>query len=345
MYGNIKHAFFQPAEKEMITLLHFHLHNHIMVGNKKTKDVQFYVEVMDVVQTLGGGKRSAYDPDEIEEEQRERERKNKINMDFQNFVNRVNDLWGQVQFKGLDLEFDQPLRELGFHGVPHKSSAFIIPTSSCLVELIETPFLVITLSEIEIVNLERVGLGQKNFDLVVVYKDFKRPVSRIDSIPSSALDGIKEWLDTTDLKYYESRLNLNWPTILKSIIDDPQGFLDQGGWEFLNLEATDSDSEPSEESDQGYEPSDAEPESYSEEEDSDTGLVESEDEEDEDEEDEEDDEKGKTWEELEREASNADREKGDESDSEEERRRRKMKNLGKSRAGPSSSAPKRSKFR
>ncbi|KAG4122742.1 hypothetical protein ERO13_D11G285400v2 [Gossypium hirsutum] len=54
MYGNIKHAFFQPAEKEMITLVHFHLHNHIMVGNKKTKDVQFYVEVMDVVQTLGG---------------------------------------------------------------------------------------------------------------------------------------------------------------------------------------------------------------------------------------------------------------------------------------------------
>ncbi|XVE89508.1 hypothetical protein DITRI_Ditri20bG0002400 [Diplodiscus trichospermus] len=35
MYGNIKHAFFQPVKKEMITLLHFHLHNHIMVGNKK----------------------------------------------------------------------------------------------------------------------------------------------------------------------------------------------------------------------------------------------------------------------------------------------------------------------
>ena len=82
MFGNIKHAFFQPAEKEMITLVHFHLHNHIMVGNKKTKDVQFYIEVIDVVQTIGGGKRSAYDPDEIEEEQRERDRKNKINMDF-----------------------------------------------------------------------------------------------------------------------------------------------------------------------------------------------------------------------------------------------------------------------
>lgn len=346
MYGNIKHAFFQPAEKEMITLLHFHLHNHIMVGNKKTKDVQFYTEVMDVVQTLGGGKRSAYDPDEIEEEQRERDRKNKINMDFQNFVNRVNDLWGQPQFKGLDLEFDQPLRELGFYGVPHKSSTFIIPTSSCLVELIETPFLVITLSEIEIVNLERVGLGQKNFDMAIVFKDFKRPVAKIDSIPSTALDGIKEWLDTTDLKYYESRLNLNWPNILKSIIDDPQGFIDNGGWEFLNLEVSDdSDSEQSEESDVGYEPSDVEPESESEDEASDSASLVESDEEEEEEEEESEEERGKTWEELEREASNADKEKGDESDSEDERRRRKMKAYGKSRAGPSSRAPKRGRFR
>ncbi|KAL8229891.1 hypothetical protein R6Q57_014791 [Mikania cordata] len=346
LFGNIKHAFFQAAEKEMITLLHFHLHNHIMVGNKKTKDVQFYVEVMDVVQTLGGGKRSAYDPDEIEEEQRERDRKNKINMDFQNFVNRVNDLWGQPKFKELDLEFDQPLRELGFHGVPHKASAFIVPTSSCLVELIETPFLVVTLSEIEIVNLERVGLGQKNFDMAIVFKDFKRDVLRIDSIPSTSLDGIKEWLDTTDIKYYESRLNMNWRAILKTITDDPQNFIDEGGWEFLNLEASDSDSDGSQESDQGYEPSDVEPESESEDDGSDSAsLVESDDDEEEEDEDGSEEEEGKTWEELEREASNADREKGDESDSEEERKRRKMKAFGKSRAGPSSSAPKRPKFR
>lgn len=45
MYRNVKHALFQPAENEMITILHMHLHNPIMVGNKKTKDVQFYTEV------------------------------------------------------------------------------------------------------------------------------------------------------------------------------------------------------------------------------------------------------------------------------------------------------------
>jgi nucleosome binding factor SPN SPT16 subunit len=44
---------------------------------------------MDVVLTLDGGRRNAYDPDEIEEEQRERERRNKINHEFQQFVKRV----------------------------------------------------------------------------------------------------------------------------------------------------------------------------------------------------------------------------------------------------------------
>ncbi|XVF57639.1 hypothetical protein PTKIN_Ptkin06aG0221500 [Pterospermum kingtungense] len=350
MYRNIKHAFFQPAEREMITLVHFHLHNHIMVGNKKTKDAQFYIEVMDVVQTLGGGKRSAYDPDEIEEEQRERDRKNKINMDFQNFVNRVNDLWGQPQFKGLDLEFDQPMRELGFHGVPHKASAFIVPTSNCLVELIETPFVVVTLSEIEIVNLERVGLGQKNFDMTIVFKDFKRDVLRIDSIPSTSLDGIKEWLNTTDLKYYESRLNLNWRPILKTITDDPEKFIEDGGWEFLNMEVSDSESENSEESDRGYVPSDVQSDSGSDDEGDDSeSLVESEDDEEEESDGDSEEDEGKTWEELEREASYADREKGDDSDSEEERKRRKMKAFGKSRVpdkrNPGGSLPKRSKLR
>ncbi|KAF3454724.1 hypothetical protein FNV43_RR05172 [Rhamnella rubrinervis] len=229
---------------------------------------------------------------------------------------------GQPQFKTFDLEFDQPLRELGFHGVPHKASAFIVPTSSCLVELIETPFVVITLSEIEIVNLERVGLGQKNFDMTIVFKDFKRDVFRIDSIPSTSLDGIKEWLDTTDLKYYESRLNLNWRPILKTITDDPEKFIEGGGWEFLNMEDEDDDSE---------------------------SLVESEDDEEEDSEEDSEEDEGKTWEELEREASYADREKGADSDSEEERARRKMKTFGKARAPDKrnlgGSLPKRTKLR
>lgn len=64
------------------------------MGKKKTNDVQFYTEVMDTVQTLDAGRRSMYDPDEIEEEQRERERRNQTNKQFNQFVKRVQqDIW------------------------------------------------------------------------------------------------------------------------------------------------------------------------------------------------------------------------------------------------------------
>lgn len=45
----------------------------------------------------------------------------------------------------LNLEFEIPFRELGFHGVPARSTSFIMPTVNCLVELTEMPFTVIPL--------------------------------------------------------------------------------------------------------------------------------------------------------------------------------------------------------
>lgn len=51
---------------------------------------------------------------------------------------------------------DIPFRELGFNGVPSRQTVFLQPTTECLVHLSEPPFLVLTLSEIEIVYLERI---------------------------------------------------------------------------------------------------------------------------------------------------------------------------------------------
>jgi nucleosome binding factor SPN SPT16 subunit len=45
-----------------------------------------------------------------------------------------------------------------------------MPTVNCLVELTEMPFTVISIADIEIVNLERVGFNLKNFDLAIVQK-------------------------------------------------------------------------------------------------------------------------------------------------------------------------------
>ncbi|GBG67251.1 hypothetical protein CBR_g88540 [Chara braunii] len=324
MYRNIKHAFFQPAQNNLITLLHFHLHHPIMVGNKKTKDVQLYTEVREGVESLDGGRRSMYDPDEIEEEQRERERRNKVNTDFQQFVRRIQELW-EKDFRNLDLEFDIPFRELGFPGVSYKSTGFIMPTVNCLVELIEMPFLVITLNEVEIVNLERVGLNVRNFDMVIVFKDFKKDPAHIDAIPTSSLDTIKDWLNSMNIKYYENRLNLNWKEILRTITSDPEHFIKEGGWEFLNMDASDESASSDESS--GYAPTDEEEEdSDSSEEDSeDESVVDSDEEGSDDEDSDEEEEEGLTWDELEAQAKKADRERDPSDDSDDERQRRKVK--------------------
>ncbi|KAL6771432.1 hypothetical protein ACKKBG_A26355 [Auxenochlorella protothecoides x Auxenochlorella symbiontica] len=329
MYRNIKHAFFQPAQNEMITLVHFHLIHPIMVGKKKTMDVQFYTEVMDSVQTLEAGRRSAHDPDEIEDEQRERERRNQINHQFSQFVKRVQTNIWEREFPDLNLEFEVPFRELGFDGVPARTTCFIMPTVNCLVELTEMPFTVITLAEVNVVNLERVGFNLRNFDLVIIWKDLDRDVGRIDAIQSKALDTIKDWLTSVDIKYYESKVNLNWKNILKSIKEDPEGFIHSGGWSFLDTSQTDSEEEAEEESE--FSPTEGEEESDDDDSSEDESLVDS----DEDEEGsdfDEEEEEGMDWDELEKEAAREDK-AHHHSEDEDDERPRKRKGEGGAAAG------------
>lgn len=100
-----------------------------------------------------------------------------------------------------------------------------MPTVHCLVQLVEAPYTVVPLADVEIVNLERVGFNGKTFDLVVIFKDFARDVLMIGSVPTQALDDIKSWLNTQDIKFFESKLNLQWKQILKTIVADPDEFM------------------------------------------------------------------------------------------------------------------------
>ena len=318
IYSNIKNAFFQPAKKEIKTLIHFHLHDAIMIGKKKTKDVQFYMEIMEAVQSLDGGRRNMYDPDEIEEEQRDREREKRIHKEFSGFCRKVQDIW-EKDFPKLGLEFDSPYHDLAFDGVPFKSTVRILPTATCLVELTEFPPLVVSSSDIEVVNLERVGFHLKNFDMAIVFKDFTKDVHRIDQIPVQNLDNIKQWLGTLDIKYYEGKANLNWKPLLKQIKEDPDDWLQAGGWEFLNNEVEDDDDEDGEggeESESDFAPSESEEES---EEESESESVEESDDDDE-EYDEDSEDEGMDWDELEEEAMAADEEA---SDGDDDRKRKK----------------------
>merc|ERR1712070_1024888 len=94
--------------------------------------------------------------------------------------------------------------------------------------------------------------GLKNFDMGIVFKDFTRPPAHINTIPVEALDGVKDWLDSVDIPFTEGPLNLNWATIMKTVIADPHTFFKDGGWSFLSTESDSEDgSEEEEESDFG----------------------------------------------------------------------------------------------
>lgn len=136
-----------------------------------------------------------------------------------------------------EIEFDTPFRELGFPGVPFRSTVLLQPTSGCLVHLTEWPPFVITLEDVELVHFERIQFHLKNFDMVFVFKDYNRKTAMVTAIPMNLLDHVKEWLNSCDIRYSEGVQSLNWAKIMKTITDDPEGFFESGGWTFLDPES------------------------------------------------------------------------------------------------------------
>ncbi|CAD6184168.1 unnamed protein product [Caenorhabditis auriculariae] len=298
IYNNIKHAFFQPCDNEMIILLHFHLKNPVMWGKKKYKDVQFYTEVGEITTDLGKY-HHMQDRDDVHSEQVEREMRRKLNAAFASFTDKVRRLTND------QVDFDSPFTDLGFFGVPYRSSCTLRPTSLCLVNLTEWPPFIVTLSEVELVHFERVSFQLKNFDMVFVFKDYARKTQMVQQIPMNSLDTIKEWLNSCDIRYTEGIQSLNWPKIMKTIVDDPEDFFETGGWKFLDTHSDDEGAEDESESEDSYDPSDSE----GSEEDSDEDESEGEQTESEDEEGslDSDESEGKEWSDLEEEAARADK--------------------------------------
>jgi nucleosome binding factor SPN SPT16 subunit len=141
--------------------------------------------------------------------------------------------------------------------VPHRSTVLLQPTTHCLVNLTEQPPFIIVLDEVELVHFERVQVSlhsflivykslcvflvplvcqfhMRNFDMVFVFKDYKKKVATVTAIPMTQLDSIRDWLNSCDKKYTEGIQSLNWTKIMKTINDDVEGFFSQGGWSFLD---------------------------------------------------------------------------------------------------------------
>ena len=295
IYKNIKHAFLQTCENELSAFVHFHLINPILVGKKKVSDIQFYREIgsqADDINMKGRGR----DYDEYEMELKEQKRIDNMNKEFVRFSKNVEDL-------GL-IKFEIPYRELQFNGVPSKDNVVIYPTPSCLISLSATPFLVITINEIEVIYFERVSQNLKMFDMAIIFKDFSRPPKKISAIPMENLDMLKTWADENDIFYGEGQYNLIWTKIMNNIKERPENFIEAGCWNFLAENAEDEEEEEEVEND--------DPEYEEEEIESSEDDYEQEEEEESEGENEGDDalsEEGKSWDSMEEEAKKLDIEK------------------------------------
>ncbi|KAK3186969.1 FACT complex subunit spt16 [Lecanicillium sp. MT-2017a] len=321
LFSNVKHLFFQPCQHELIVIIHIHLKDPIIVGNKKkTKDVQFYREATDIQFDETGNRKRKYrygDEDEFEAEQEERRRRAELDRLFQGFAQKIAEAG-----RSEGIEVDMPIRDLGFHGVPFKSNVFVQPTTDCLIQVVEPPFMVITIEDIEIAHLERVQFGLKNFDMVFVFKDFTRTPYAINTIPVEFLDQVKDFLDSSDIAFSEGPLNLNWPTIMKTVTADTHQFFQDGGWSFLQADSDEEGSEDESEEESAFEmdEDDFDEASESSDEGSDFGSNASDD--DDDAEVDSEDE-GEDWDEMEKKAKKRDREGGLDDDEGRGKKRRK----------------------
>merc|ERR1712110_49000 len=311
LYHGIKHAFYQNCDGEMIILLHFHLRNAIIIGKKKQVDIQFYTEVGEITTDLGKHQHM-HDRDDLAAEQAERELRHKLKSAFRGFCEKVEGVT-----KG-ELEFDSPFRELGYHGVPFRETVLLLPTSACLISLTQWPPFVITLEDIQLVHFERVQFQLKNFDMVFIFKDYNKKVMMVTAVPMTMLDHVKEWLNSVDIKYTEGVQSLNWGKIMKTIIDDPEGFFESGGWSFLDPNSGSEDEKDEDEDldseDEEFKVSEASGDASGDDDSDDDYSSEDENASDEDYNDEldSDESSGKDWSDLEREVEEDDEEHEDE---------------------------------
>ncbi|KAI3859022.1 hypothetical protein MKX03_011111 [Papaver bracteatum] len=237
-YENVKEALFQVEDdKKMLPLLHFQLHHSIKVGTEKTKHIQFRL-----LPALVGKSRLDNDPDKFEEEKQTNDRGR--SEDLKNFVDKINWLEPRCPFP---FPFRGVYKEVEFHGVykegrsrvlPSNASDVFVLTLSLLVHVTDTPFFVVDLGDIEIVNLAR--LRPQEIDMTIVFKDFRCPVLQIGAIPLDSLMDIKRCLDFVGVKFYDNILDLNWNYIVKQIAKKPKTFVKRGGWDAYKLEGDDT---------------------------------------------------------------------------------------------------------
>eukprot|EP00435_Cladocopium_sp_Y103_P030305 s1510_g7.t1 len=317
---------------------------------RRTFEIQFYTEVRAQTEENDGSgdlsmRRSAnaYDPDEILEEQREEEMKVRLNKVFQDFVVKTQKL------PGFKLKFELPTEEPRLRnlwsdladallvGVPPGqqpnlpvSKAFKVytkgvPLVSAFSFREEWPPLVVDMDSVEIAVFERVTPATREFDMVLIYKDYSQTPTPISMIPAERMVDLKTFFGDIKMTlgspglsvnnfplrvWYLLPINMQWKAVMQEITGDIAKFVENGGFQpwFDTEEDSDDDDAAKDPNSEPFSTEHRrvaavwnEPSEESEDDDDDD------DDDDDSEFEDEEDEEGKSWDELEREAEEEDR--------------------------------------
>ncbi|KAG0437360.1 FACT complex subunit SPT16 [Dictyocoela muelleri] len=239
LFKNVKHMIFQESGIEERAMIHISLVSPLIIGKnnsvsgKKTHNIQFYRDTGTIVavDTSKVGRNEDYIERMLEQENELKRRE--TNEEFKKFIKRIEEV--------SSIRAEVPFREQGFYGVPHKERVFLMPTENLIMNIFEFPPTVIPLSEIEIVNFERVSIGVRTFDMVVVFKN--KTFHVIQTIDYEYLEPLKDFLNQKNIVYIETAVNINWSNLLKVVLRDPINFYEQGGWADLQPNREDSEFE------------------------------------------------------------------------------------------------------
>ena len=199
-------------------------------------------------------KRNGWDRDEVEDESRTKQMIAELDSQFKKFTDKVSDILPAAnpsEPHGDKIwDWDIPYQELEFQGNPKNAMVELYPTTSCIVHLATKPVCIIDLDKVDVAYYERIQAGNRNFDLVFVYKDFLLPEAkisegttwaRIHSIDIKYYDQVREVLQKSKLPQFEGAMPLKWNDVLKQYKKNFDDITADGGWQCILGQGSDDE--------------------------------------------------------------------------------------------------------
>lgn len=149
-----------------------------------------------------------------------------MNAAFRAFIDQLYKLMVQSGDLSSNFQFEYPIQQLKFTGVPHRSAVTCMPTLKCLVALQEWPAFCIPWKEVELCVFERYTLDLKEFDLIIVLKDYhlnnyNGSVLKISAISNREYgDRIKSILNKWGIVWYTYHQSMRWPDLMKQVVKE-----------------------------------------------------------------------------------------------------------------------------